>query len=166
MTITLDNSIFEKYFEACDLFLTNDYLSKECLLVYPGKKIVCNTCTVKNIGGLSTNIYAHGGNAPFNFGSCSYCGGNGYKMEETTDTIRLRIYFERRSWIKISEVNFPNAIAQCIGYASDESKIRRANEIRLINDQTHATIRTVLDGPILPHGFRKRRYFICHLKMI
>ena len=163
MTITIPSAFFNKYIEACDFFIDNDNIGKQCTLVYPSRKIACDNCVTNNIGGSSTNSYRHGGPAPFNFGRCPLCGGNGYHEEEITDTIRLRIYWEHRDWIKVSSVSFPDADVQIIGYLSDLPKLRRANEIILLNPK-YGSWRTVLAGEPFPHGFGKNRYFMGFLK--
>jgi hypothetical protein len=93
------------------------------------------------------------------------CGGNGYKEVEITDTIRLRIYWEKSAWIRIGESTImADAEAMVIGYMSDVPKLRRAVEIILAKDQKEAEYRTVLLGKPYPHGFGRSRYFMAYLK--
>ena len=164
MTISVPDTLWEKYYEACDFFIDNNYIGKACTLVYPPIKTSCAHCSTTHVGGTSTNVYVHGGPAPFSYSDCPMCGGNGYREEESTDTIRLRIYWERRNWIKVSEIHVPDAEVQIIGYMSDLKKLRQADSIRLINDVQQATWNMMLACEPFPWGFGKNRYFVAFLK--
>jgi hypothetical protein len=164
MTISIPDAFWDKYYEACDFFLDNDHIGKSCTLVYPPKKTECSNCTFNNLGGTSTNVYRHGGPAPFNFGRCPMCGGNGYKETEVTAQINLRVYWRNRDWIKVANINVPDAEVQIIGYLADLQKVRQAIEIRLVDERTQGDWRMNLAGEPFPHGFGKNKYFIAHLK--
>jgi hypothetical protein len=114
-------------------------------------------------GGLG-NHYSHGGPAPQSIG-CSSCGGTGYKESVETDNIRLRIYWNRKDWIRVADaVVVPNADAQVIGYMADYRKFQRADTIQLISDQTQGDWKFTKISEPVPHGFEKKRYFISYLK--
>jgi hypothetical protein len=162
--LSIPSGVFNQYYEAVDWLINNNYTGHSCTLVYPPKKTVCENCTVNIIGGSSTNTYKHGGPAPFSFGNCPLCGGNGYHEEEVTGTLRVRIYWEKQAWKKYASVNIDDAEAMIIGYLSDLPNLIKANEIILINKQEYANIRMVLTGQPFPHGFGKDRYFIAFLK--
>lgn len=164
MTITLPDGLIDKYKEACDFFLNNNIIGRDCTVLYPPKKTACNNCSVKMIGSTSTNVYKHGGPAPFNFGKCPLCGGNGYSEVQTTDTVRLRIYWNRADWIKVGGINFDNADVMVIGFMTDFTKITRAVEIWLAKDQTETKYRATLVGKPNPHGFGRDTYFVTYLK--
>jgi len=165
MTISLPQGIIDKYNEACDFFINNDFIGRDCTIIYPPKKTPCVNCIVKPVGSSSTNVYRNGGPAPFNFGSCPLCGGNGYKEVEVTDTIRLRIYWNRAEWIKIAgSVNIEDAESMIIGFMSDLPKLNRAIEILLPASQSGAQCRSRLIGKPTPHGFGRNRYFIAYMK--
>src|SRR5688572_25162626 len=105
MTITIPVSLKEKYYDIMNnIFLTDNFFSRLCKIYYPPKRVSCNDCTTAQLGGISTNVFQHGGPAPFTNAGCTYCGGNGYKEEEVTDTVRLRIYWNKRDWIKTGSV--------------------------------------------------------------
>jgi hypothetical protein len=102
---------------------------------------------------------------PFEFGSCPLCGGNGYKEEEVTDTIRLRIYWSRADWIRIAgSIVSDDAEVMVIGYISEVSKMRKASNILLAKDNNEATYRTSLLGEPTPWGFGRNRYFLAFLQ--
>lgn len=166
MALTIPDNLFDYYNEACDALLNSSKIAKSCTLIYPPRRIECDNCVLNTIGGVSTNAYRHGGPAPFNFGKCPLCGGNGYHEEEITENINLRIYWEQRDWIKVSEIAFPSAEVQVIGFASDLQKLRRANEILVNRESTHGVWRMVLAGQPFMHGFGKDRYFIAFLKSV
>lgn len=134
------------------------------MLIFPPKKVACGHCTTTNVGGLSTNVYVHGGPAPFNSNYCVSCGGNGTREEQVTGTIRLRMYWRQRDWIKVSEISFPDADVQVIGYLTDLPNLKKANEVRLNNQ--YGDWRFQLSGENFPHGFGKNRYFVAFLKRI
>jgi len=164
MTISIPNSLWDKYHEACDFFINNDIIGRDCTIIYPPKRTSCANCTVRMIGGNSSNVYRNGGPAPFTFGNCPLCGGSGYKETETTDTIRLRIYWNRADWIKVGGINIQDADIMVIGFISDVPKISRAIEILLAKDQQESRYRASLISPPVPHGFGRNRYFIAYLK--
>jgi len=57
---------------------------------------------------------------------CPYCGGKGYKAVESSDDITLRIYWDRKNWVKTgAEVNIPNGGIQTIAYMTDLDKIEK-----------------------------------------
>ncbi len=66
----------------------------------------------------------------------------------------------------MSNISFPNADVQVIGYRSDLPNLRKANEILLLNDQTNTDWRMALAGEPFLHGFGKNRYFVAFLKRV
>jgi hypothetical protein len=164
--VSLDSSIWTTYTDVCDFFIDDNHIGKECTLIYPPIRESCSNCLINPLGGGSTNIYLHGGPAPFSFGPCPVCGGNGYRDKEVTGTIRLRIYWRPRDWVKIGNINIPDASAQVIGYLSDLTKFRQASEIRLVNEQGYDDFTMMLAGEPALHGFGKNRYFIAYLRNV
>lgn len=163
--ITIPNTLFEKYKEFCDFLLTDDNFSKTCTLIYPPIKTECNNCTINMVGSSSVNVYRHGGPAPFSFGKCPLCGGNGYAETESTGSIRLRIYWSRKDWIKVvGSIVLNDADVMVIGHLSDVKKFKQAIEIKLITDQQNAEYRTKLIGQPAPWGFGQNKYFVAYLK--
>ena len=123
----IPNGIFEIYENAVDELLTNSYTSGEHTIYYPAIKVSCDNCTVGAFGGTHKNRYKSGGVAPFSFGSCPLCGGNGFKEEESTDTLRTRVYWQKKDWIKQGNINIENSDVMIIGSSSDLPKILRMN---------------------------------------
>jgi hypothetical protein len=165
MTISIPESLFDKYKEFVDYLLSDEHFSKNCTLVYPPLRTECPNCTINMVGSSVINTYRHGGPAPFNFGDCSMCGGQGYKEVEHTGSLRLRIYWNRKDWIKIvKSIVLNDADVMVIGNMSDLRKFKQAIEILLITSQNNAEYRTVLVGQPTPWGFSQDKYFIAYLK--
>lgn len=162
---TIPSGFFDRYYEMCDLFINDNHIGKQCTLYFPPVKSECNNCVVNHFGGISTNVYRNGGPAPFQ-GSCPVCGGNGYREEEVSASIRLRIYHEKKDWIKVSNILIPDAEVMVIGYATDLPNVRRANEIRLISEQAGVDQRYQLAAEPFLHGFGHNRYFMAFLRRV
>jgi len=112
----------------------------------------------------STGTYKTGGPAPFTFGVCPWCGGKGFKQELETETIKLRVYWDRKSWLKIGvPINIPDGSVQAIGFLTDLPKIKKSQKI-ILNSQQSAYIKWeyTLFGEPIPHGFKRDRYIITY----
>jgi len=160
MSINIPDSVFEKYKEVCDYFLTNNNFSRSCTLYYPPIRIPCADHPFTQDG----NIYQHGGPAPIGGEPCVYCGGAGYKDKEVTDTIRLRIYWNKQKWIKAGGVNIADADVQVIGLISDLPKLIQADSVELVNEQKQLGGSYKLYSEPFYHGFGKDKYFVAFLK--
>jgi hypothetical protein len=161
MTISIHSSVFEKYHEVMDLFLTDDNFSRICTLVYPSIKEPCTSC--QELGGVSHNAFQHGGPAPFSFNGCNYCGGNGFREKEVTGTIRLRIYWRKKDWIKQGNIVLPDAECMIIGYMDDLPNLMNAQSVSLVSENNNLPNSYSLACEPFPHGFGKNRYFIAYL---
>ena len=165
MAFSVPDQIWTWYYEIADWFIDDDHIGQNCTIVYPPKREECNNCYVPVGGGRS--VYRHGGPAPFGFGNCPLCGGSSFKETEVTGEVRLRIYHDPKDWTRIADtVRVADAEAMIIGYLADLPNIRMANEIHLIDDQTHQVWKFTLAGEPFPHGFGKNRYFMGFLKRI
>ena len=166
MTFVIPSSIWAKYYEITDTFISDNHIGKECTIYYPPIKEECSNCIFYNFGGVSKNRYRSGGPAPFQGGNCLLCGGNGFREIENTGSIRLRIYHNMKDWVKVNNIVIPNADIQVIGFASDLPNLVRANEIRLISEQNVLDQRYQLAAEPFLHGFGHSRYFIAFLKRV
>ena len=123
MAINIPSSVFDTYNEAVLLF------TRTAKLIYPEKKQDCPNCIMSSMGtrNRSISIYQTGGPYPFDRGMpCPYCGGKGYKAVEASDEITLRIYWDRKNWVKTeSSINIPNGGVQTIAYMADLDKIEK-----------------------------------------
>mgnify|MGYP003121031056 CR=1 FL=1 len=123
MAINIPSGVFDVYNEAILLF------TRSATLVYPEKKEDCPNCVMSTmgVGGRSVSIYQAGGPYPFDRGMpCPYCNGKGYKAVEATDQVTLRIYWDRKNWVKTgAEINVPAGGIQTIAYMADLDKIEK-----------------------------------------
>ena len=158
MTISIPQKLFDLYNSAMDTFLENDNFSRLCTILYPSVKVPCSQC---NVGG--GNVYSHGGPALAGNDNCVYCGGVGYKDSEVTDSIRLRIYWNKKNWIPNQPGVVSDALVQVIGYARDLPKFLRADSILLVSEQKELEQNYRITGDPFYHGFGKNRYFVAYL---
>ena len=154
--INIPSGIFGIYNEAVDSFI--DDLGVNCKIYYHKSRENCSNCV--------NNKNYYGGLSSFSNANCSYCGGDGYRETQSTDTIKLRIYPNKNSWIKIGDiVNAPDGTVQVIGYLSDVPKMRSADYIVTNIDQSQILFQKYsLHGEINTHGFNHDRYFVTYLK--
>lgn len=164
------------YENIMDQMLANDCVSYEVSLYFPPLIEDCSNCEYQGFG-TTHNIYKHGGPAPFNFGQCPLCGGQGKKEVEYIDTIRLRLYyggrfaFSKRAWSGLP-VPFQNAEGEllAIGNYADLEKIKLCNYMVTFTDDgkvgNNATgnlyHRYELAADPYPHGFGKTKYLISY----
>ena len=120
MYISLPSGVFDIYNDAVD-----NIWSRDIRLIYPEIREECPNCTFN--GSRSNGIYKTGGPYPFENGFlCPYCEGAGYKMIETTQTIKARIYYSQKEWVKVGpQVQIPNAVAQIVANMSDLPKLQQ-----------------------------------------
>jgi len=168
MTFEIPSGIKDLYKEAVDALLVSELTSEPCTVVYPPKKQTCENCLPGPMGS-GGNVYRSGGPIPFSFGLCPYCQGKGFKETESTDTVRLRVYFvtdrsKQEVFSKIANINFDKYDAQIIGHMSDLQKIKRANYILLVDQhQGQKKIKCKLIGEANPWGFGKDLYFSAYV---
>lgn len=162
MTLVPDE-IFQKYRDVVDEF-TNTTFGINCRLEYPPKEIACINCIYDVQNKKSTNKYKTGGPIPFSFGICPHCNGRGFKPEIQTDIIKLRVYWDKKSWLKVGiPLNIPDGMVQAIGFMSDLPKIKKSQKAVLNSDQEgHNSWAYKLSGEPIPHGFGRDRYVITY----
>lgn len=156
-------AVIDTYNTIVDSFINEDF-GVDCVLEYPPKDAVCINCVYDSKSKKSTNRYKSGGPSYFTSGVCPWCGGKGVTQTINTDTIKLRCYWERKSWLKIGiPINIPDNAVQTIGFLSDFPKIKKAQKILLNNQNSgYVNLEYVLYGEPIPHGFKKNRYIICY----
>lgn len=162
----IDDGLFDDYYDAVDELITNNFIGKACSIYYPPSRDVCPNCTVVKLASGSSNQYKTGGPVPFTHGICPYCGGVGYKETESSESIRLRVYWNKRDWAKVApQIQVPEASVMTIGFLTDLTKCLQANYIILVTEQSGLEqYRFTLAGEPFPHGFGKDRYFIAYWK--
>lgn len=150
--------IYSEYVRFADAML--EELGINCIVHYPGIKVECINCYFNSLPGVSSsNIYRSGGPYPFTEGICPYCQGLGYKETFTTDTIKVRAYFDKKSWNKTNiPIGIKDGSVWTIGYMSDLIKIQRAAYITLPSNINSPLAYTLIAEPI-PWGLKRDRYF-------
>lgn len=112
MAINIPDSIFAIYNDAVTLF------ERTGVLYFPEERIECNNCYMNtmNGGGHSMSYYRAGGPEPFQTGMpCPYCGGAGYKSVERNEEVAMRIYWDKKLFIKVGpEIAVPDGAIQTI----------------------------------------------------
>lgn len=164
----IPSAIISEYEWIADEFIDGEF-GCPCRLVFPPKFSECDNCVFDLKVGRSSNIYKSGGPISFqNHTICPRCQGRGRLSLPSTSNIRLRVYWEQRSWIDIGvPIGNPDGIAMTIGYLSDLPALERADRIVLHTDLED--IRKYLvrrEGEAVPHGLSKDRYFIQYVRRI
>lgn len=165
--VTIPSGVFTKYREYADAMI--DQFGINCTIYYPSKREVCSNCVADGIGNKSGNVFKSGGHAnAFNRG-CVYCGGNGYKEVEYTDTISLRVYHRASDFRKVTTLNvdIPEGTIMVIGYIYDLPKFERANYIKINTSQeAYREFKYERQGEPRIHGLQHNRYFLCFMSRI
>lgn len=161
----IPSSIWDLYNDVADDFI-NDNFGEDCVLVYPPNQTECPNCIVDLIGRKSSNRYKSGGPYYFQNGMiCPYCNGEGFYNNEPTETIKLRVYWSPKDWVKTgTTLAIPDGSIQIIGFLSDLPKVMQAASIKVINkNDAHMTLSFVRIREPFYHGFKKNRYFTMYL---
>ena len=159
MAINVPQSVFDKYFEVIDS--TFNIFGVTCQLVY-----IETVEEITDDGSFSDNfpevrsISAHrrGGGNP------GYVRSNKvYKEVEKTEDIKLKVYWDSRAWIKVSnDIVVPDSSIQTISYMTDLPKILRAKELIVHKDiEDYGEIRFKRTGEYYPMGLKQNRYVAC-----
>jgi len=155
VAINIPSSVFNTYNEAVLLF------TRTAKLIYPEKKEECPNCYLDTLGSRNRSVskYKTGGPYPFERGMpCPYCNGKGYKALELSDTITLRIYWDRKFWFKVAQtIQVPDSSIQTISYMTDLDKINKAKYLAPIYDgiEKYDDSRFEKSGPSYPQGFKQ-----------
>lgn len=167
MAINIPSSVFDIYNEAVLFF------ARPATIIYPPKRADCPNC-VQNTLGVRTgsiSIYVPGGPIPFERGMpCPYCHGKGYKEIEETDTVTVRIYWDRKNWVNVGiPVDIPDMMIQTISFMTDFDKINKCKYLvphygnidRYINQKFQRY------GQSYPQGFKQNdtKYFVTFWKL-
>jgi hypothetical protein len=165
---TIPSAVFDEHEWMVDSLIDGE-IGQSVTLYYPPKPTQCDNCKLDPETGLSSNIYNGGGPIPFtDFMKCPRCGGLGRLELPQTDTIDLRVYWNSSSWIDIG-VRFESSegVAMTIGYMVDLPKLEKATSL-LVHANLEGVRRYLCEreGEAVPHGFRRKRYFIQYVKRI
>ena len=155
--VSIPSDIFTKYKEFADEMISSFGVNCNLIYTHQVEVITDSVPTVKQRRSL--NIQNRNESAGFSRGTSTF------KTVESSDTIRMRVYRNRKDFIKIGQIDVPDGAIQTIGYLSDLTKINRA--IALVTDTElagHDTFRYTRITEPVPHGFKHDRYIITFWK--
>jgi len=135
-------------------------LGVNCELVYVPIRQSCANCIFDTLGQKSSNIYNGTGPEPFTDGLCPYCNGLGFKLQQVTETIKLRINWSPKPGQNGVPVIIPEGSIQIIGFLSDLPKVMRTASIKINSSQSdnHCWTYTVKSEPVT-HGMGHKKQF-------
>lgn len=160
MAISLDPRLFDIYNDTVE-----NIWNREIILIYPEVKQECPNCTFT--GFRSNGVYKTGGPIPFEEGfPCPWCEGAGYKMVEVSDTIKARVYYSQKEWVKIGpQVQLANAAAQIVANMDYLPKLQQCkycipHYYPNIDSYNNQKLRRISD--FYPQGFlqNEKRYVV------
>jgi hypothetical protein len=155
MPVSIPESVFNKYYDVVDS--TFDIFGVTCQLVFP-QKIEEIQNTYSNIPeNRSINAHMRHGNDVYKQNTKSF------KETEYTEDIKLKVYWDNKSFTKIGGSLFvPDNAIQTIFFATDLGRIMRAKEIIVHKDiKDKVEMRFKKYGEPFPMGLRQIRYFGC-----
>jgi hypothetical protein len=163
---SLPSSLFDEHEWMVDEFIDGE-TGQVCTINYPPKPSQCDNCVTDPSTGRSSGIY--NGTGPISFSNhtvCPRCGGEGKYELPNTDDVRLRVYWDTRSWIDIGvSLKAPDMSCMTIGYMEDLPKIEKMTSI-LVQQGIQGIRRYEMQrtGEAAPWGFRHNRYFVQYLE--
>lgn len=157
MPLNIPQSVFDKYNDIIDS--TFDIFGANCQLLSIEKKEVIVKTPDNNLPNInSINDHRRGGGGDRNRGNVTI-----KEIEVKTDIV-LKVYWDSKEWIQISEgIVAPNAAIQTIGMMTDLTKVLSAKSL-IINKGIEMTFERV--GGHIPMGIKTSRYFACFWKRI
>ena len=154
MPISIPQSVFDKYYDVVDSTFT--IFGVTCQLVYME--------TVEEIVNTYNNIPSNKSINAHRRKQEQYVRQNKVIKEvETTEDIKLKVYWDSKSWIKVGgDMVIPDNSVQTIFYATDLGKITRAKELIVHKDiKDLREMRFTKFGEPFPLGLKQIRYFGC-----
>jgi hypothetical protein len=153
MAINVPESVFSKYYEVIDS--TFNIFGVECLLVFT--ETVEEATANDNVPDVpSINVHRRNQDQYRRDAKT-------YKQVEKTETIKLKVYWDFKDFIKPSpSLVLPNNSIQTIFFMSDLQKINRAKELIVhkgIKDTQEMHFKK--SGQPFPMGLRQNRYAAC-----
>jgi hypothetical protein len=159
MPINLPTSTYTKYFDALDS--TWVIFGVTCDLVYI-EKVEKKVGTFDNIPS-SNSINAHRRTT----GNYNRSGVT-YEEVSKTEPILLKVYWDRKDWVKVSgDISVPDNAIQILFFAKDLPKINRAKYIIVHNGITDKTkIKFQRSGECYPASLRQDKHYGCFLERV
>lgn len=163
--VAIPQSVFDQYYSVCDDFINLNF-GVNCQFNYLPLNTECPNCVVDLIGRKSANIYKAGGPHQFEDGMiCPYCNGEGFKEEQSYESIKLRAYWTKKDWVKIAgNVAIPDGSVQVIGFLEHLPKFNKAKNFVILSDvEGFSSYKFSRVAEAFPWGFKHNRYFVGYL---
>ena len=160
MSINVPQSVFDKYFDVIDS--TFDIFGVTCQLVSIEKREEIIYDPDDNIPDKnSINNHRRGGGT-HNRGTKTI------KEVEVLTDIKLKVYWDNKSWIKTtSDISIPDGAIQTIGFMKDLPTILKAKALIIHKDiKDYKELRFERFGEHTPLGLKQTRYFACFWKRV
>ena len=153
MPVNIPESVFTKYYDVVDS--TFNIFGVTCQLVYI-EKVEESSNSYNNIPS-NHSVNAH--RRPQD----NYKRQNKvFRDVEKTEDIKIKVYWDSKSWTKTAGIVVPENAIQTIFYATDLPKIVRAKELIVHKDiKDYKEMRFKMSGEPFPMGLRQNRYFGC-----
>ena len=149
----IPREIFTTYELVADEMI--DVFGTDCLIKYPSNPVA----TASNVPAFKTSKSLR----PFdnNPDQTFIHDEEEIKASASSETIRMRVYWTPKDFVKVGGLLYPDVKIQTIGYYSDIVKIRQCVEICPDVDKGFSFIPA---GDPVPWGLRKSRYFVAFWK--
>ncbi len=153
MPVNIPESVFTKYYDVVDS--TFNIFGVTCQLVYIEK--------VEEISNSYNNIPSNHSVNAHRRPQDNYKRQNKvFRDVEKTEDIKIKVYWDSKSWTKTAGIVVPENAIQTIFYATDLPKIVRAKELIVHKDiKDYKEMRFKMSGEPFPMGLRQNRYFGC-----
>lgn len=155
MPIRIPESVFEKYYDVIDSTIT-DIFGVDCELVFieQVEVVVDPDDNYPDDRGINPGRRRNDGTRR---------GNKVIREVETRETIRLKVYWDRKDWRKVtSDIVLPDTAIQTIFFDKDLERVMRANYLCVhtaIKDKIE--YRFSMAGEPWPMGLRHYRYYGC-----
>lgn len=155
MSIKIDQSVFDKYFEIIDSTI-DDYFGVDCILVWVEKVEVIDNSFDNIPDGRSVNPHRRP-KGPHKRNNKTF------KEVEKTDKIKMKVYWSEKEWINPGgNIVIPDNSVQTVFKFDNLSKVQRAKEV-IIHDAIDELkeLRYQMAVDPFPVAFKKQRYWAC-----
>jgi hypothetical protein len=163
----------QQFNNAIDAMLEDAACVVPCTITYGDTKFTdCPNCIFSSTTGRSSNRYQTGGPAPFSFGQCPVCYGEGRIPDVQTSEINLALIWDYRDWYGWNGADARTLASQ--GMVQSISRIdltltdiKRANFITLNTDLSqYVNHKFTREGEPTPIGFGDDRYIMTMWKAV
>ena len=154
MPIRIPESVFQKYYDVIDSTI-NDIFGIDCTLVFVEQ--------IEEIVDPDDNYPDNRGINPRRRTDGTRRGNKVIREVETTETVRLKVYWDRKDWRKVtSDIVLPETAIQTIFFDKDLERIMRAKHLIVHNAiKDKKEYKFTMAGEPWPMGLRHYRYYGC-----